>query len=137
MATLFTTAARFFQLLSGHAMITPFLKERWGWTDTDICWWCNRGRQSREQHLFKECSSWKREIRELWNTVGELSGRREQTGGPLKSREGFGYRVRKARARPSNTSVRDLLSSEQYTGATSRLPENTRVGEAKEGAICK
>ena len=117
-------------------MIAPFLKERWGWTDTDICWWCNRGRQSSE-HLFKECSSWKREIRELWNTVEELSGRREQTGGPLKSRKGFGYRVRQARARPSNTSIRDLLSSEQYTGAVLRFLENTRVGEVKEGAICK
>ena len=43
-------AARFFQLLSGHAMIAPFLKERWGLADSDICWWCRKGRQSRE-HL--------------------------------------------------------------------------------------
>ena len=37
-------AARFFQLLSGHAVTAPFLEERWGWIDTDICWWCNKGR---------------------------------------------------------------------------------------------
>ena len=49
-------ASRFFQLLSGHAMIAPFLKDRWGWTDSDTCWWCNGGRQSRD-HLFKDRKS--------------------------------------------------------------------------------
>ena len=44
-----SVAARFFQLLSGHAMMAPFLREKWGWTDSDRCWWCERGRQSREQ----------------------------------------------------------------------------------------
>ena len=34
-------AARFFQLLSGHATIAPFLEERWGRTDADVCWWCD------------------------------------------------------------------------------------------------
>jgi hypothetical protein len=29
-------ASRYFQLLSGHAMIAPFLKDRWGWTDSDL-----------------------------------------------------------------------------------------------------
>ena len=29
-------ATAFFQLLSGHSMIAPFLKERWGWTDADV-----------------------------------------------------------------------------------------------------
>ena len=33
-------ASRYFQLLSGHAMIAPFLRDKWGWTDTDRCWWC-------------------------------------------------------------------------------------------------
>ena len=100
-------AARFFQLLSGHAMIAPFLKDRWGWTDSDACWWCDGGRQSRD-HLFKECRKWKKEIEELWNEVGRISGRREEGKGPFKSRNGFGFHVRQARARPSNTSVRDL-----------------------------
>ena len=31
-------ASRYFQLLSGHASIAPFLRDRWGWTDTDRCW---------------------------------------------------------------------------------------------------
>ena len=65
-------ASRFFQLASGHAMTAPFLKEKFKWTDSHICWWCSRGRQTRE-HLFKECSAWKKEIRELWREVGEAT----------------------------------------------------------------
>ena len=49
-------ASRSFQLASGHAMIAPFLKDKFGWLDSDMCWWCGGGRQSRE-HLFKECSA--------------------------------------------------------------------------------
>ena len=62
---------------------------------------------------------------------------RGQTGQPFKSRKGFGYRVRQARARPRNTSVSDLLSNDRYTEAVLRVLENTRVGEIKAGAICK
>ena len=60
------------QLLSGHALIAPFLKEKWRWTDSDRCWWRETGRQSRE-HLFKECTAWTSEIRKLWTAVGEAS----------------------------------------------------------------
>ena len=90
-------AARSFQLLSGHAMIAPFLKDRWGWTETDTCWWCEEGRQSRE-HLFKECRAWEKEIRELWRAVGEAAGKRGRPSGmdrPFKSRKGFGFHVRR------------------------------------------
>ena len=41
-------ASRFFQLASGHAMTAPFLKDKFRWTDSDICWWCSKGRQTRE-----------------------------------------------------------------------------------------
>ena len=54
-----------------------------------------------------------------------------------KSRKGFGYRVRESMARPSNTFVRDLLSDQRYTGAVLSFPEETRVGEVREGVICK
>lgn len=74
-------ATRLFQRLSSHALTAPFLKERWGWTETDKCWWCGRGRQSRE-HLFKECPTWKKEIRELWNKVGDAS---EVEGRPTRT----------------------------------------------------
>ena len=62
-------ASRFFQLASGHAMIAPFLKEKFGWIETDICWWCGTGRQTRG-HLFGECLTWKEEIKKLWKEVG-------------------------------------------------------------------
>ena len=134
-------ASRFFQLLSGHAMTAPFLKDKWRWTDSDQCWWCGRGRQSRE-HLFKECTTWKKEIRELWEEVGKISGRRRETGKErderaYRSRKGFGFHVRQARARPSNTTVRELLSDERYTSAVLDFLSKTRVGEVKEGVICK
>ena len=66
-------------------MIAPFLRERWGWIDTDRCWWCEEGRQSRD-HLFKECKTWKDAIRELWETVGNISGKknREEVIGPSR-----------------------------------------------------
>lgn len=69
-------AARFFQLVSGHAMIAPFLKEKFRWINSDSCW-CDGGRQSRE-HLFKECKTWKEEIKVLWKEVGEIAGCKEQ-----------------------------------------------------------
>ena len=52
----------------------PFLKDRFGWVDSDLCWWCGSARQTRE-HLFKECITWKDDIRELWRKVGEASSR--------------------------------------------------------------
>ena len=117
----------------------PFLKDKWGWTDTDRCWWCEKGRQSRD-HLFKECRAWEGEIRELWSTVGRISGKRgleKDRDSPLKSRRGFGFHVRQARARPSNTTVRELLSNSRYTEAVLEFLGKTRVGEVQEGAICK
>ena len=77
-----------------------------------MCWWCNKGRQSRE-HLFKECTAWAGGAGGLWRKIGETSGRKEMSedsGHTFKSRKGFGLGVRQARARPSNTAVRDLLS---------------------------
>ena len=77
-----------------------------------------------------------KEIRELWTAVGRASGRGEATGDPFKSGKGFGFRVRQARARPSNTSIRDLLADERYTEAVLRFLEATNVGEVKAGVIC-
>lgn len=57
-------ASRFFQLASGHALVAPSVKERFGWIDSDLCWWCGVARQMRE-HLFKGCVTWRDEIREL------------------------------------------------------------------------
>ena len=131
-----SVASRFFQLLSGHAVIAPFLKDRW--IESDECWWCNeKGRKQSRDHLFKECKRWDKEIKELWKEVGRISGRREGEGGPLRSRKGFGFHVRQARARPSNTTVREILSNSRYTDAVLTFLEGTRVGEVKEGVICR
>ena len=119
-------------------MFAPFLKDRWGWTETDRCWWCEKGRQSRE-HLFKECRTWEKEIRELWKAVGEAPGRRNRQDGvdrPFRSRKGFGFHVRQARARPSNTTIRELLSDGRYTEVVLEFLERTRVREVREGVIC-
>ena len=105
-------ASRFHQLWSGHAMIAPFLKDKWGWIEEDTCWFCRRGRQTRG-HQFKEWMRWKEEIREMWRKVGAESGKGE--GG-------------KARARPDNTRVAELLGNERYTRAVLDFLEETEVG---------
>ena len=89
--------------------------------------------------MFKECTTWGKEIRKLWNEVGRISGKRGKEGseGPYKSRRGFGVQVRQARARPSNTTVRELLSDDRYSEAVLGFLERTRVGEVKEGTICR
>ena len=102
-------ASRFFQLASRHAMIAPFLKEKFGWIEPDSCWWCSGGRQSRE-HLFKECRTWKNEIRTLWKTVGDISG--EHKGMTEKTRKGGkGFMLGSSRGRigPGNCSVGRLF----------------------------
>ena len=72
-------ASQYFQLASGHAMIAPFLKEKFGWIGPDVCWWCGSGRQTRE-HLFKECLAWKREIKELWEEIREATDTSKERG---------------------------------------------------------
>ena len=119
--------ARFFQLLSGYAMIATFLKERWGLIDREEYCWCSKGRQSRE-HLFKECTAWTNEIGELWKKVTEASGKGGSAEeGAFRSRRGFGFQVRQVRARP-NTAARDLLTSGRYTEVVLAFLAGTRVG---------
>ena len=115
----------------------PPHKEKCGWTDSDVFWWCNKGMQSRE-HLFREGTAWIEEIRKLWPKVGEASGvRTSGRNNAFKSRKGFGFRVRQARARLSNTTIRDLLPDGRYTEAVLAYLRAMRVGEVKEGVICK
>ena len=37
-------AGRYYQLLSGHAAIGPYLKDEIRKTDDDRCWWCGGGK---------------------------------------------------------------------------------------------
>lgn len=62
------------------------------WIDSDECWWCNKGKRTRD-HLLKECAEWKKENHELRERVGKASGGRTQEGGRFKDRKWFGYDV--------------------------------------------
>ena len=131
-------ASRFFRLASGYAMIAPFLKERFGWVDSDTCWWCRGGRQSRE-HLLKECRTWKEEIRTLWKEVGEILGSDKKVagGGVYKGRKGFCIGMNKGVAGPGNTSVKKLLSDGRFVEAVLKFLGNTGVWKVKQGVLLR
>ena len=125
-------ASRFFQLASGHAMIAPFIKEKFGWVESDSCWWCGCGRQSRE-HLFKECRTWKDEIRLLWKEVGEASctGKNSGGGGVYKGRKGFCLGMGKGVSRPGNTPGKTFFGWSSCRGGCKRVEMyGSRKGEA-------
>ena len=48
-------AGRYYQLLSGHAAIDPYLKERIHRVTDDKRWWCGGGKQQTRYDLFVEC----------------------------------------------------------------------------------
>ena len=132
-------ASRFFQLASGHAMITPFLKENFGWVESDQCWWCDGGRQSRE-HLFKECRTWKVQIKELWKKVGEVSGEAENRTGrdrPRKGGKGFGLGTYAGKVGPGNCPMGKLFSEPLFTDAVLEFLVKTDVGKIKKGVIVR
>ena len=121
-------------------MIAPFLKEKFGWIGSDVCWWCGSGRQTRE-HLFKECLAWKKEIRELWEEVGEATviGREMIRKNRYKGKKGF-YVGRQesghiAARRPGNTPIGVLMPDERCIPAVLRFLDKTGCGKLKEGAM--
>ena len=114
-------ASRFFQLALGHAMIAPFVKEKFKWIEPDICWWCGSGRQTRE-HLFKRVSHMEERDSGLWKTVAEVSGcKGDVRSFSCKGRRGFflGWRTGQGRVarRPGNTSIRELMADRRFTEA--------------------
>ena len=123
-------------------MTAPFLKDKFRWTDSDICWWCSRGRQTRE-HLFKECSTWKEEIRKLWKEVGEATTEKVnwRRRSRYKGAKGFGIVTGiggEWRGRgPGNTSIGTLLADERCIPAVLSFLANTRCGQVKEGIIVR
>jgi hypothetical protein len=60
--------------LTGHALTAPYLEEKLRKRDSDECWWCESDKRQTRKHLFKECSRWLPEIRELWRAVGKALG---------------------------------------------------------------
>ena len=131
-------ASRFFQLSSGHAMIAPFLKEKFGWTESGACRWCSGGRQSRE-HLSKECKTWKGEIRTLWKEVGEASGdsRSEAPGSIYKGNKAFCFGMEKSQVRPGDCSVSRLFADPRFSEAVLKFLSNTGVGKIKKGVVIR
>ena len=49
--------------------MAPFLKEHFGWIESDIYCWCGTGRQTRA-HLFKRYVTWRKKIKMLWGRGG-------------------------------------------------------------------
>ena len=81
-----------------------------------------------------------KEIRKLWGEVGEASGKTDVPAqdGAWKSRRGFGYRVRQARSRPSNTSARNLCNGRrQVRWSGSEYPSEHAVADVLEGALSR
>ena len=112
---------------------------KFGWVESDQCWWCSCGRQSRE-HLFKECWTWKNEIRELWRKVGEISGegkRGTDRHGPRRRNKGFGLRPQRHRVGPGNCPIRKLFCEPLFAEAVLEFLEKTEVGKIKKGVIVR
>jgi len=65
--------SRYYQLLTGHTLIAPFLKVKLKKTDSDQCW-CETDKRQTRDHLFKECGRWKTDINMLWTTIGKKLG---------------------------------------------------------------
>ena len=107
-----------------------------------LCWWCSKRKQTRE-HLFKECLTWKEEIRKLWREVGEATTEQGswKKRSMYKGKKGFGIGVRiggvQGIRRPGNTSVGMLLADERCIPAVLSFLANTRCGQVKEGIIVR
>ena len=67
-------ASRYYQLLSGHAAIGPFLKDKIHKAADDKCWWCGGGKQQTRHHFFTQCRAWLPQIRTLWRDIGKALG---------------------------------------------------------------
>ena len=64
-------AGRFFQLLSGHATIGPYLAEKIKTIQSDKSWWCSSGERQPRNHLFVKCWAWAVQMEGLWRSVGK------------------------------------------------------------------
>jgi len=103
-------AARYYQLMSGHALTGVYLKSTDNRPD-DHCWWCDPDNisstpQTRD-HLFKHCSRWKDQQAQLWARVTEEARR-----GKRKWR------------------VRDLLADERCSPAVLDFLRTTYIGRS-------
>jgi ribonuclease HI len=73
-------AGRYYQLLTGHALIAPYLKEKLKKIESDQCWWCDSGERQTRHHLFTKCRAFMPQIRQLWKEVGSTLGWKHPKG---------------------------------------------------------
>ena len=66
-------ATRLYQLKSGHAPTGVYLT-RFGHRDDVKCWWCGGTVSQTWEHLFRHCSRWRDQQRDLWKSVGYATG---------------------------------------------------------------
>ena len=104
-----STVSSYYQLLTGHALTAPFLKDKLKKTDSDQCWWCETGKRQTRDHLFKECERWKTEINVLWTTIGKK----------------LGWKHRR------NKKISELFREEKATGAILQFLRDTGIGKIK------
>ena len=69
-----SVAGCYYQLLSGHAAIGPYLRDKIDRATDDKCWWCGGGKQQTRHHLFTECRACLPQIRKLWKEIGKAHG---------------------------------------------------------------
>ena len=68
-----SVASRYYQLLSGHAAIGPYPRDKIRKTDDDRCW-CREGKKQTRHHLFTGCRAWRLQISRLWKDIGKAHG---------------------------------------------------------------
>jgi len=100
-------------LLTGHALVAPFLKDKLKKTDSDQCWWCETGKRQTRDHLIKECGRWKTEINVLWTTIGKKLGWKHHR----------------------NKKISKVFRQEKATGAILQFLRDTDIGKIKNGAL--
>ena len=64
----------YYQLLSGHVTIGPYLKDKIGRATDDMCWWCGGRKQQTRHHLFTVRRARLPQIRKLWKEIGKAQG---------------------------------------------------------------
>jgi hypothetical protein len=106
-------ASRFFQFLTGHALTAPYLWDKLHKRESDECWWCESGQRQTREHLFKECSHWLPQIRELWRAVAKATGWRQAKW----------------------KSIARLFQEDKATEAVLDFLKQTDVGKVRSGAV--
>ena len=112
-------------------MIAPFPKDRRERVESDECWWCEQGGQSRG-HLFTECK-WKKEIHTLGEKVGRILGEGEKR--EVSSRAGKVSATASEKPTPNQATQR--AENKASTDAVLVFSRDAKVGTIKGGVLDK